>query len=105
MINKITNKQPTDQSVLKEGFKMDQEQKVFTNEMDQLIDINYYELIGSYFNDQVRDKEKFETLLDIAKRCHKINLDQMFLNAWSEFWSIENETFQDLQIDKIFYYR
>jgi hypothetical protein len=87
------------------GFTMDQEKKVFTNEMDQLISIDYYKLIGSYFNDQVRDKEKFDTLFDIAKRCYKLNLDQMFLNAWSQFWTIENETYQDLQIDKIFYLR
>ena len=87
------------------GFKMDKEQKIFTNEMDQLISIDYYKLIGSYFNDQVRDKEKFETLLDVAQRCHKLHLDQMFLNAWSQFWTIENETYQDLQIDKIFYHR
>lgn len=87
------------------GFKMDQEQKVFANEMDQLIDIDYYDLIGSYFNDQVRDKKKFDKVFSIAQRCHKLNLDQMFLNAWSEFWTIENETYQDLQIDKIFYYR
>ena len=105
MINKITNKKSTDQSVLKEGFKMDQEQKVFTNEMDQLIDIDYYKLIGSYFNDQVRDKKKFDKVFNIAQRCHKLNLDQMFLNVWSEYWTIENETYQDLQIDKIFYYR
>jgi len=87
------------------GFTMDQEKKVFTNEMDQLISIDYYKLVGSYFNDQVRDKEKFDKVLDIAKRCHKLNLDQMFLNVWSQFWTIENETYQDLQIDKIFYYR
>jgi hypothetical protein len=87
------------------GFKMDQEKKGFTSEMDQLIDIDYYELIGSYFNDQVRDKEKFDKVFNIAQRCHKLNLDQMFLNVWSQFWTIENETYQDLQIDKIFYYR
>ena len=104
-IKKISEKLSEMTTKKTRGFKMDKEQKVFTNEMDQLISIDYYKLIGSYFNDQVRDKEKFDTLLDIAQRCHKLNLDQMFLNAWSEFWTIENETNQDLQIDKIFYYR
>lgn len=105
MINKKQDELATDQSVLKEGFKMNQEQRVFTNEMDQLISIDYYKLIGSYFNDQVRNKKKFDKVLNIALRCKKLNLDQMFLTAWDQFWTIENETYQDLQIDKIFYYR
>tara|TARA_Y100001937_G_scaffold60813_1_gene83166 strand:- start:2104 stop:2379 length:276 start_codon:yes stop_codon:yes gene_type:complete len=49
--------------------------------------------------------KRAKELLKIAAEYQSLKCDADFLKVWNKHFNIENEDYNDLQIDKVFYHR
>jgi len=82
--------------------------------LDQILEIDLNQKIEEYFNSKLstcnlqgieENNNKAKELLQIAKDYDQLNLSGDFLRLWNKYFNIEEEDWNDLQIEKIFYYR
>lgn len=82
--------------------------------LDQILKIDLDEKIKEYFDSKLsacdlqgieENNNKAKELLQIAKDFDELNLSGDFLRLWNQHFNIEEEDWNDLQIEKIFYYR
>ena len=83
-------------------------------QLNRVLNINLDQKISKYFDGKFNlcnqqglkeQNKRTKELLQNAKDIKKLNLDQMFLNVWDQYFNIKTETYWDYQIDKIFYHR
>jgi len=85
-----------------------------TKKVEKLQSINLDKKIKDYFdskfyacNPQGIDKtnKRAKELLKIAEDYQSLKCDAHFLKVWEKYFDIDKEDWNDLQIDKVFYYR
>ena len=96
----------------KQGEKMNY--LTITKKVEKLQSINLDKKIKDYFdskfyacNPQGIDKtnKRAKELLKIAEDYQSLKCDAHFLKVWEKYFDIDKEDWNDLQIDKVFYYR
>ena len=88
--------------------------KIDFNKLDKILNIDLNQKIEEYFDGKLwagnpqgikEQNKRAKELLSIAKDCDELALGGEFLEIWNIFYKIEEEDWNDLQIEKVFYYR
>lgn len=82
--------------------------------LDKVLSIDLHDKISKYFDGKLwannpegikKQNKRYEELLTIAEEIYELNLDAIFLNVWNQYFDINEEDWNDLQIEKVYYCR
>jgi|TARA_R110000824_G_scaffold29979_2_gene99122 hypothetical protein len=85
-----------------------------SKKLDKVLSIDLHDKISKYFDGKLwannpegikKQDKRAKELLNIANEINSLQIDTMFLNVWNQHFDIEEEDWNDLQIEKVFYHR